>query len=156
MLCTCRTALTTLSLHHQVDCPDFMVEKTIMAPGAGSSCSDATVDITFEPSKLGEQHGTLTLTSPVGGEYVFPLTGMCLPPRPQGPFVVKSGTMTGIPFHNVFNTTVTYTLQVCFGGCMMSCVTMANSLVRNRVCTNHGNLEKLQNFDIQVKFQGLK
>lgn len=39
----------------------------------------------------------------VGGDYLIPLHGHCLPPRPQGPFNIKTGGSISIPFRNVFH-----------------------------------------------------
>lgn len=52
---------------------------------------ESGVEVTFEPSKLGDSRALLTLTSSQGGEYVFPLYGHCALPRPQGPLLIRSG-----------------------------------------------------------------
>ena len=38
-----------------------------------------------------------------GGEYLIPLHGHCLDPKPQGPFEIRAGTNITIPFKNVTN-----------------------------------------------------
>ena len=43
---------------------------------------------------------------------MFPLFGTCVPPKPQGPFIVKAGSTTSITFRNVFNHTTAFTFQV--------------------------------------------
>ncbi|XP_046781643.1 hydrocephalus-inducing protein homolog isoform X4 [Gallus gallus] len=43
-----------------------------------------------------------TISMPPGGEYSIPLFGLALPPRPQGPFLIKAGGSTSIPFKNIF------------------------------------------------------
>jgi hydrocephalus-inducing protein len=48
--------------------------------------TDVAVDVTFEPSQLGEHKGILTISSPTSGEYIFPLYGTCVAAKPQGPF----------------------------------------------------------------------
>jgi hypothetical protein len=63
---------------------------------------EVEVTVTFEPAALGELADTLKITSPVAGEYVFPLRGACAPPKPQGPVIIKAGGSTPIPFKNVF------------------------------------------------------
>ncbi|CAE1301645.1 HYDIN [Acanthosepion pharaonis] len=96
----------------KVDNTDFHVDKSVAAAPGSPSGTEVAVDITFEPSRLGEQRATLTATSYFGGEYVFPLFGMCTTPKPQGPYVIKAGATICIVFRNVFNTNTTFTLQV--------------------------------------------
>ena len=86
----------------QIDSSDFHVDKIITVASAGSSGTEAAVDVTFEPSHLGDVHATLTISSPSGGDYIIPLYGHCLAPKPQGPFIIKPGASVSIPFKNVF------------------------------------------------------
>jgi hydrocephalus-inducing protein len=69
------------------------------------------LDLVFEPSKIGEFQTTLVISSPVGGDYAFPLTCSCTPPKPQGPFMVKVGAPT-IMFKNVTNSTVAFSFVI--------------------------------------------
>lgn len=39
----------------------------------------------------------------LGGDYLIPLYGHCLEPKPQGPFSIKAGGNINIPFRNVFH-----------------------------------------------------
>lgn len=39
----------------------------------------------------------------IGGDYVIPLIGHCLEPRPLGPFTIKPGGNITIPFKNVYH-----------------------------------------------------
>ena len=48
----------------------------------------------------------------MGGEYIFPLFGTCIPPKPQGPYNIKANSTTSIPFRNVFPHTTAFTFQV--------------------------------------------
>ncbi|KAL8620396.1 hypothetical protein ACOMHN_058730 [Nucella lapillus] len=97
----------------KVDSADFQVDKGVtVTPPTTGSCIEATVDVTFEPSRLGEQTTALTISSPVGGDYVVPLVALCTPPTPQGPIPVKLGGTAAISFRNVFLSTVTFQLQV--------------------------------------------
>jgi hydrocephalus-inducing protein len=41
------------------------------------------VDVTFEPSQIGESRATLIVSSDTGGEYTFPLFGTSITPKPQ-------------------------------------------------------------------------
>ncbi|KAK6983379.1 hydrocephalus-inducing protein, partial [Biomphalaria glabrata] len=96
----------------KIDNPDFHVEKTIAAAPGSTGGTEVALDVVFEPSKLGEQRAQLTVTSPLGSDYVFPLFGTCISPKPQGPFTVKSGSNLSIVFRNIFSTTTPFTFQV--------------------------------------------
>ena len=97
---------------HQVDSQDFHVDKTVAAAPGSTGGTEVALEVIFEPSRLGEQRAMLTVTSPVGGEYTFPLFGTCQPPKPQGPFIIKAGGTTPIIFRNVFSSTTTFVFQV--------------------------------------------
>lgn len=90
-----------------VDCADFHVEKSVTASGM-----EVVVEVTFEPSHLGDSQATLFLSSDSGGDYTVPLYGHCLPPRPEGPYSVKAGQTIAIPFKNVFPQTVQFSYSV--------------------------------------------
>jgi len=82
---------------------DFEVEATVAAPAAeGSNGVEVAVDVTFEPSKMGDSSDTLTISSAEGGEYTCVLKGTALPPRPQGPILIKGGATAQVNFKNVF------------------------------------------------------
>lgn len=82
---------------------DFEVEASVSAPAAeGTAGAEVSVDVTFEPSKLGEVADTLTVSSAEGGEYVCALQGLSLPPKPQGPITIKAGGSAAVTFKNVF------------------------------------------------------
>ena len=61
---------------------------------------------------MSDARATLILSSPIGGDYTIPLIGTCLPPKPQGPFTVKSNTNTGISFKNVFTSALTFSFAI--------------------------------------------
>ncbi|XP_032051538.1 hydrocephalus-inducing protein homolog [Aythya fuligula] len=96
----------------QTDCPDFQTEKAISMPPAGAGGSEVCVEVTYEPCQLGESRATLRLSGPPGGDYSIPLFGLALPPKPQGPFLVKAGGSTSIPFKNVFLQPTAFTYSV--------------------------------------------
>ena len=75
------------------------MEKSIIV----ASPNTASVEVSFEPSHLGDSQALLVISSNTGGEYSFPLFGHCLPPKPQGPFVIKHGHSITIPFKNIFS-----------------------------------------------------
>jgi hydrocephalus-inducing protein len=90
---------------------DFEVEASVVAPAAeGSAGSEVAVDVTFEPSKLGDVQNTLTVASADGGEYVCALQGFSLPPKPQGPVAIKAGGSASVQFKNVFSSAVDFTM----------------------------------------------
>ncbi|XP_042303381.1 LOW QUALITY PROTEIN: hydrocephalus-inducing protein homolog [Sceloporus undulatus] len=96
----------------KMDCPDFHVDKVIIAPPGSQAGTEISVEVTFEPCQLGESRGTLFLSSAVGGDYTIPLCGTCVPPKPQGPIQIKAGTSTTIPFKNVFMQSMSFTYLV--------------------------------------------
>jgi len=69
----------------QVDHVDFHVDKTVTA--APASAAGVGVDVSFEvlydPSSVGDCRSQVTLTSPVAGDYVFPIRATCTLPKPQ-------------------------------------------------------------------------
>lgn len=96
----------------QIDCPDFHTEKVIYAAPGAQGGSEVSVEVYFEPSRLGESKGALSLSSLAGGEYLIPLFGVALPPKPQGPFLIRAGYNIVIPFKNVFYHPVTFSFVV--------------------------------------------
>lgn len=82
---------------------DFECDANVSAPAAeDSSGAEAAVDVTFEPSTMGESHDTLTVSSAEGGEYSCSLIGSALAPKPQGPIMIKAGGSAHVTFKNVF------------------------------------------------------
>ena len=74
------------------------------APAAESTQGvEVSVDVTYEPSRLGAAHETLTVSSAEGGEYVCHLRGDSLPPKPQGPIGIKPGGSATVQFKNIFS-----------------------------------------------------
>ncbi len=63
--------------------PDFKVDKAVAAAPASSSGTEVVVEVTYEPSRIGESRDTLTVSSTSGGDYTFPLFGTAMPPKPQ-------------------------------------------------------------------------
>lgn len=91
---------------------DFSSEKTVNAAPASAGGTETSVDLTFEPSRIGEIRSQLVVSSPVGGDYTFPIFATCIPPKPQGPFVIKVGSTTYITFRNNFPNTTAFTFTV--------------------------------------------
>lgn len=88
------------------------MERNLTVASAGSSGTEATVEVTFEPSHLGDTKGNLSITSQTGGDYTIPLIGHCLVPKPQGPYSIKNGLNITIPFKNVFTQPTHFTFTV--------------------------------------------
>ncbi|KAI3370851.1 hypothetical protein L3Q82_007368 [Scortum barcoo] len=96
----------------KTDCMDFIVDKSVGASPGFQAGSEASVEVCFEPHQLGEVKGQLSLSSGLGGEYIFPLHGICLAPKAQGPFSIRAGRNITIPFKNVFLQTTAFSFQV--------------------------------------------
>ncbi|KAL6479129.1 hypothetical protein MHYP_G00125620 [Metynnis hypsauchen] len=96
----------------KTDCPDFIVDKNITVMAGFQAGNDASVEICFEPSQLGEVRGLLTVSSSFGGEYMFPLYGTCTHPKAQGPLTIRAGSNISIPFKNIFPQTTAFSFHV--------------------------------------------
>uniref|UniRef100_A0A8C8TUT7 HYDIN, axonemal central pair apparatus protein n=1 Tax=Peromyscus maniculatus bairdii TaxID=230844 RepID=A0A8C8TUT7_PERMB len=96
----------------RTDCPDFHTERIINAAPGAQGGTEVSVEVFFEPNHLGETKGILSLSSLIGGEYIIPLFGIALPPKPQGPFLIRAGYNIIIPFKNVFLHTVNFSFIV--------------------------------------------
>ena len=92
----------------------FSAPQSVAASAASRNGSKVPVEITYEPSQLGEARATLVLASSVGGEFRCPLVGQCLPPRPSGPHVIKAtgSSRITLPFKNVFTSSETFNYTV--------------------------------------------
>jgi hydrocephalus-inducing protein len=69
---------------------------------------EVSIDVIYEPSRLGDTRAQLILSSSIGGDYICPLVGHCLAPKPQGPIIVKSGAPSSVSFKNVFSTSAVF------------------------------------------------
>jgi hydrocephalus-inducing protein len=70
--------------------------------------SEQSLDVTFEPMSLGSQfRDVLLITSETGGEYVVPVSGRCVAPKPVGPIVVGA-TGASVSFKNPFDAETTF------------------------------------------------
>jgi hypothetical protein len=103
----------------KIDNAEFSVEKSVVAPPGYNSLISATangvelsVDVTYEPSRFGDVRTQLIVSSLTGGDYICPLIGHCISPRPQGPIIIKAGAPSSVLFKNVFNTNATFSLLV--------------------------------------------
>ena len=99
----------------------FSVAPTLSVPGppAGADAwdgADAAVEVVFEGTSSAAGGaplaGTLTVTSDATGSvWSVPLSAVCLPPRPAGPFSLANGESKAIDFRNVFNEDVTFSVS---------------------------------------------
>ncbi|KAM9854716.1 hydrocephalus-inducing protein homolog [Aulostomus maculatus] len=96
----------------ETDNPAFSVEKTVGASPGFEAGSQVSMEVCFEPHQLGEERGQLCLSSTHGGDYIFPLHGICHPPKAQGPFSIKATRTIAIPFTNVFLETAALSYMV--------------------------------------------
>ena len=101
--CSVRTDYTV-----STDSPEFTAVPNISTPAAIRTGSEFVFEVTYEPSRLGETKAMLLLSSATGGDYAWPLYGECSPPKPTGPFVIKTGQRAAIPFKNVMPNTETF------------------------------------------------
>ena len=71
-------------------------------PAGGAGGAEVTVEVHFEPTSMGESiRDTLVVSSVTGGEYLCPLVGRCVAPKPQGPIECGKGS-GAVAFKNVF------------------------------------------------------
>jgi hydrocephalus-inducing protein len=80
--------------------------------GSGASGVEVSVDVTYEPSRLGDSRSHLVVSAANAGEYVCPLFGHCIAPKPQGPILIKHNSAASVPFKNVFTAAANFTFTV--------------------------------------------
>ena len=87
----------------------FTTPKSISSDQCDWNGKDVQFTMTYDPSDIGEINDCLKLFSPDGGEYIFDIIARCLPPIPQGPFILNgTGTKIDIPFRNCFSSSSSY------------------------------------------------
>ncbi|XP_073706753.1 hydrocephalus-inducing protein homolog [Garra rufa] len=96
----------------KTDNPNFTVDKNVKAAAGNQTGTDISVTVHFEPCQVGDIQSLLTISSDLGGEYIFPLYGTCTPPKAQGPLTISSGSSVSISFKNVFQQATTFSFQV--------------------------------------------
>ncbi|XJO77830.1 hypothetical protein BDV3_002359 [Batrachochytrium dendrobatidis] len=96
----------------KIDNTEFTVEKSVSVAAATIGGVEVSVDVIYEPSKLGDTRTQLIISSPLGGDYICPLNGHCAAPRPQGPILIKSGSPSILSFKNVLSTSATFNFVV--------------------------------------------
>ena len=97
----------------KIDNPDWSCDKIVTAgASSGGTGNEISLDVTYEPTQVGSATANLTISSQVGGEYVFPLRGVCSFPKPQGPHIIKHKSQVSIIFKNVFSTATQFSFEV--------------------------------------------
>lgn len=84
---------------------NFFVQKTfpVEAGVGGWDGEEVKLPINFEPTEIGEFHDSLMISSNEFGHYQCELVGVCIPPVPQGPYLVEQGgNPVDIMFRNCF------------------------------------------------------
>ena len=81
----------------KIDSTEWNSERSLpVSQSAGQVGTEATFDVSYEPTSLGTKSTIMTISSPSGGDYTFPLIGKCLAPNPQGEFGTRDHrTKTG-------------------------------------------------------------
>jgi hypothetical protein len=91
----------------------FNVQKTLTVEAVARWEGEAIkLSVAYDPFELGEKRDLLKITHPDGGSYECELIGSCIPPSPQGPFLIAAGSATVIPFRNCFTSAMTWTFTV--------------------------------------------
>jgi len=82
----------------------FAVPPTLQVDASpdGWTGTQGVLEVSYEPSALGQVTDVLTLKSAEAGEYSCKLFGHCTEPQPQGPFSVPKGGTYDLKFKNVF------------------------------------------------------
>ena len=97
----------------KIDNLDWSCDKIVTAgASSGGTGNEIGLDVTYEPTQVGSATATLTISSQSGGEYVFPLRGVCSFPKPQGPHIIKHKSQVSINFKNVFSVPTQFSFEV--------------------------------------------
>ncbi|XP_071647191.1 hydrocephalus-inducing protein isoform X1 [Temnothorax longispinosus] len=97
-----KTAVFAIKVNNEC----FTTPKNVEVP----ALKNATFDVTYEPCDVDNISATLTATSEIAGEFVFPLVGTYSLPKPQGPYTVTADVPASIPFKNIFKETKSFEL----------------------------------------------
>ncbi|XP_012054801.1 PREDICTED: hydrocephalus-inducing protein-like [Atta cephalotes] len=96
------TAIFTIKVNNEC----FTISKDIEVPALKST----SFDVTYEPCDVENVSATLTATSEIAGEFVFPLIGTYSLPKPQGPYTIAANAPASILFKNIFRETKSFEL----------------------------------------------
>ncbi|XP_024893181.1 hydrocephalus-inducing protein-like [Temnothorax curvispinosus] len=97
-----KTAVFAIKVNNEC----FTTPKNVEVP----ALKNAAFDVTYEPCDVDNISATLTATSEIAGEFVFPLVGTYSLPKPQGPYTVTADVPASIPFKNIFKETKSFEL----------------------------------------------
>ncbi|CAK0825376.1 unnamed protein product [Prorocentrum cordatum] len=81
-------------------------------PAASEDGTEASIDVRFQPSSLGEVRALLVVSSAEAGDYKALLVGYTQPPQPQGPVTIVNGKSGSVEFMNPFDEAVEFAIQV--------------------------------------------
>eukprot|EP00937_MAST-01D_sp_MAST-1D-sp2_P000047 g47.t1 len=85
------------------DAAAFSVPASVSAEASdGWNGTEVVLEVSYEPSALGDVTDVLTLKSADAGDYSCKLFGHCTEPQPKGPFTVPKGGSYDLKFKNVF------------------------------------------------------
>lgn len=101
------TVATTYDISTGGDSEFIVDTPKLQAPAAEAGSEEGvelSFNITYEPSNIGQIRDQLKIASPEGGTYLVGLTGICDPPVPRGPVIIKANGQGVIKFKNVLDT----------------------------------------------------
>jgi hydrocephalus-inducing protein len=91
----------------------FAVQKSLAVDAVTCWEGDiARVGVSFDPSEVGEKRDVLRIMHIDGGNYECDLVAVCVPPVPQGPYIIASGASLAIPFRNCFTVSSTWNFSI--------------------------------------------
>lgn len=99
----------------EIDGEEFSLENNTLKVTPDPNSHDGTacsIDVRYSPSDVGEIRNTLRVTSADGGTYECILFGNSKPPKPQGPFEIKSGASISVSFVNAFQDPETFEVML--------------------------------------------
>ena len=68
-MCVCLPSLFSTA-NAQIDSNDFQVDKSVTVVSMGSTGTQAMVEVTYEPTSVGESSATLLITSTTGAPHI--------------------------------------------------------------------------------------
>ncbi|KAL1124206.1 hypothetical protein AAG570_001976 [Ranatra chinensis] len=89
----------------KVNPSDISVQDRVIVPPKNV----VSVEVTYEPSDMENHTANITVSSLEAGTFVYPVYATCLPPKPQGPYLLKPSAKAKINFRNVFKGKKTFT-----------------------------------------------
>ncbi|KAJ8960783.1 hypothetical protein NQ318_020077 [Aromia moschata] len=107
----------------------------------------------FEPSDLGILLSKVVLTSPITGDYIYPLIGEGTRPTAKGPFVVQAGSSTPVNFVNPFEDEKTFNYVVDSDAFFLK--SSSESIKPKKVVKIFVNMQPMRNLDAAAQKYGV-